>query len=336
MNTTQPSPLLAFDTINAHQRTAAIRTALELKIFTHIAAGAKKASEIAARCQASERGVRILCDSLTAFGFLTKATGAYQLTADSAAFLDEKSPTYVGGTVEFLLSAEFTSNFDNLTEAVKKGGTARSELGTLAPEHPVWIRFARAMAPMMIPPARALAELLPLDGERETRILDIAAGHGMWGIAVAQKNPRAHLVALDWAPVLGVARENARHAGMGERFSTIAGSAFTVDLGSNYDLVLVPNFLHHFNIADCIAFLKRVRAVLRDEGRVAIVELVPNPDRVTPPEVARFSLVMLASTPEGDAYTLAELETMLTEAGFQSPEAHPLLPSIDTAVVARK
>jgi ubiquinone/menaquinone biosynthesis C-methylase UbiE len=280
--------------------------------------------------------VRILCDSLTAFGFLTKSNGAYHLTPDSAAFLDEKSPNYTGGTVEFLLSPEFTANFDNLTEAVKKGGTARSELGTLAPEHPVWIRFARAMAPMMIPPAQALAEWLPLPGERETRILDIAAGHGMWGIALAQRNPRAHLVALDWAPVLGVARENADRAGMSERFSTIAGSAFTVDLGSNYDLVLVPNFLHHFNIPDCIAFLKRVRTALRDEGRVAVVELVPNDDRVTPPEVARFSLVMLASTPEGDAYTLAELEKMLTEAGFKSPEAHRLLPSLDTAIIARK
>jgi cyclopropane fatty-acyl-phospholipid synthase-like methyltransferase len=158
----------------------------------------------------------------------------------------------------------------------------------------------------------------------------------MWGLAFAQKNPKTQLVALDWTPVLEVARQNAERAGLGDRFSTIAGSAFDVDFGTDYDLVLIPNFLHHFNVETCIGFLKKVHAALRNDGRVAIVEFVPNPDRVTPPEVARFSLVMLASTPEGDAYTFAELEKMLRDAGFKTPEKHPLPPSFSTAVIAQK
>ena len=336
MNTQGPSPLSIFDTINAYQKTAAIKAAIELKVFTHIAAGAATPAEIGARSHASERGVRILCDTLVTLGFLTKSDDAYQLTAESAAYLDEKSLTCIAGTVEFLLSPELTSNFDDLAEAVRKGGTARTKLGTLAPEHPVWIQFARAMAPMMIPPSRALAELIAPESDRAIRVLDIAASHGMWGIAVAQKNPRAHLVALDWGPVLEVATENARCAGLIDRFQTIAGDAFAVDLGSDYDLVLVPNFLHHFKMADCVIFLRKVHAALREGGCVAIVEFVPNPDRVTPPEAARFSLIMLASTPEGDAYTFAEFQKMLTEAGFKSPAMHPLHPSFFTAVIARK
>src|SRR5205085_7438808 len=102
-------------------------------------------------------------------------------------------------------------------------------------------------APMMIPPARALAELLPLDLSHAARVLDIAAGHGMYGIELAQKNPRAQLVALDWAPVLEVARENAKAAALSDRFSTIIGNAFEIHLGENYNVVLVPNFLHHFD-----------------------------------------------------------------------------------------
>src|SRR5690606_3390801 len=128
------------------------------------------------------------------------------------------------------------------------------------------------------------------------------ASHGMYGLAFAEHNPAAQIVALDWAPVLQVARENAQAAGVAERFSTIAGNAFEVDLGSDYDVVLIPNFLHHFNADDCTKFLRRVHAALRPGGRVAIVEFVPNDDRVTPPEVATFSLIMLASTPAGDAY----------------------------------
>jgi cyclopropane fatty-acyl-phospholipid synthase-like methyltransferase len=216
---------------------------------------------------------------------------------------------------------------------VRKGGTAQDELGTIAPEHPIWLEFARGMAPMMRRPAQALAEMVPLEGA--ARVLDISASHGMWGMAFAQKYPDAQLVALDWAPVLELTRANAERAGLKDRFSTIAGNAFEVDFGSNYDAVLIPNFLHHFNREDCVRFLKKVRAALRDGGRVAIAEFVPNPDRVSPPEAAAFSFVMLAGTPEGDAYTLAEFEEMLAVAGFGAVESHDL-PPMWTAIIAQR
>src|SRR5438132_1399036 len=78
------------------------------------------------------------------------------------------------------------------------------------------------------------------------KVLDISSGHGMFGIDVAKHNPQAHVYALDWKNVLEVARENAARFGVAERFHTIPGSAFDVDMGSGYDLVLLPNFLHHF------------------------------------------------------------------------------------------
>ena len=216
---------------------------------------------------------------------------------------------------------------------MRKGGAAGQ--GTIAPEHPVWIEFARGMTPMVMPAAKGLADLVPLDQSRETKVLDISASHGMWGISFAKKNPRSRLVALDWGPVLELTRENAERSGVTDRFSAIAGSAFEVEFGSDYDVVLAPNFLHHFNAADCVRFLKKTQAALRSGGRVAIVEFVPNPDRVSPPESAGFSLVMLATTPEGDAYTLPEFEKMLAEAGFQPPKAYPLPPAF-TAIIAAK
>jgi 2-polyprenyl-3-methyl-5-hydroxy-6-metoxy-1,4-benzoquinol methylase len=165
-------------------------------------------------------------------------------------------------------------------------------------------------------------------------VLDISASHGIFGITMAQKSPRAHLVALDWESVLTVTEENAKAAGLGGRFSKIVGDAFTVDLGRDYDVVLVPNFLHHFNIADCTSFLKKVNAALRPGGRVVIVEFIPNEDRITPPSSASFSLVMLGTTPEGDAYTFTEYQKMLGEAGFKDATLHPLPPTAQSAVVA--
>jgi ubiquinone/menaquinone biosynthesis C-methylase UbiE len=335
MSTTEPpSPVLFFDTLIAYQNTAALKAALELKLFTAIGQARATAAELAAECGATERGIRILSDYLTILGFLAKNGDRYSLTRDSATFLDQESPAYAGGAAAFLLSPTIRGAFEELAAAVRKGGTAQSEEGTMAPEHPVWIDFARGMAPMMTPPAQALAGLLPFDATRPSRILDIAAGHGVYGIAVAQKHPRAQLVALDWGPVLEVASENAKAAGLADRFGTIVGSAFEVDLGENYDVVLVPNFLHHFDPPTCATFLKKIYRALRPGGCVAVVEFVPNPDRVTTPEAASFSLVMLATTAAGDAYTFEELNDMLSQAGFKQTRQHPLPPSVATAVIA--
>ena len=333
--TQEPSPRLFLDTVNAYQRTAAITAAVELDVFTAVGDSGASAEEVAQRTGASVRGARILCDNLTLLGFLTKNGARYALTPDSAMFLNRKSPAYAGDMTKFLLSSELIRGFAKLADAVRKGGTADTELGTTAAEHPAWVEFARAMAPMMILGSQALAEMVSLDESRPSKVLDIAASHGMWGIAFAKRYPRASVVAVDWAPVLKVARESAQRAGVADRYGTIAGNAFEVDLGSDYDAALIPNFLHHFNKDDCVRFLKRVEAALRDDGRVAIAEFVPNPDRVSPPESAWFSLVMLATTPEGEAYTLPEFEEMLGQARFERPEVHSL-PPVSTAIIAKK
>jgi precorrin-6B methylase 2 len=331
-----PSPQLFFETINAFQKAGALNAAIDLGLFTAIGNTPSTAAEIAVRCECPERGIRILSDYLTILGFLTKDGTRYALTLDSATFLDRHSPAYVGAAAQFFLNPAISSAFNDLAATIRRGRLHISEHGTTSPDHPVWLDFARAMGPIMAPAARGAAELVPLDPERDTRILDISASHGVYGIAFALKSPRAHLVALDWEAVLAISEENARKAGLGERFSKIVGDAFTVDLGSDYDVVLVPNFLHHFNIADCTRFLRRVHAALRPGGRVVIVEFVPNEDRVTPPPAAGFSLVMLGTTPEGDAYTFAEYSAMLTDSGFRDATHHPLPPSAESAVVAVK
>jgi predicted O-methyltransferase YrrM len=334
--TNQPSPIPFFDTINAYQKTAALKAAIDLELFTAIGNVPATASDLAAKIKASPRGVRILCDYLTTLGFLTKQADRYGLTIDSAAFLDRKSPAYLGGATEFLSSPLLTSAFNELANSVRHGGTTMSELGTLSVQHPVWIKFARGMGALSHLPAQGTAELIRVDASGPIKVLDISASHGLFGVLFAQKNPQAQIVALDWPNVLEIAKENAAKAGLGNRFSTIAGSAFDVDLGRDYDLVLVPNFLHHFSAPDCTKFLQRVRAALRSGGRVVIVEFVPNPDRVTPPAAAGFSLVMLATTPEGDAYTFAEYETMLKNAGLKNPRLQPLPNSPQALVTATK
>jgi ubiquinone/menaquinone biosynthesis C-methylase UbiE len=332
----QPTPQLFFQTANAYQRTEALKAAIELEVFTAIGEGKTTAIEIAERSSASERGIRILCDFLCVLGFLTKDGRTYKLSPESALFLDKRSPAYLGGSLEFLLSPMLTDGFKDLTGAVRKGGTVASEEGTIAPEHPIWVKFARAMTGMMAMPARSMANLVDEKADRGLKVLDIAAGHGLYGIAFANKNPQTEVVAVDWPNVLEVARENAGKAAIADRYQTIAGSAFDVDYGTDYDLVLLTNFLHHFDPATCETLLRKVHAALADDGRAVILEFVPNEDRISPAETATFSMVMLGSTPAGDAYTFPELERMCIAAGFARSEIHQLPQSIQQVIIARK
>jgi len=328
----QPTPERFFSAINAYEQTEAMKAAIELEVFTAIAEGNTAAATIAKRCKASERGVRVLCDFLTIHGFLTKESGQYGLAPDSAVFLNRTSPAYIGGAIEFLLTPRVREAHGLLTEAVRKGGSALGE-GNMVPDNPDWVKFARAMMPMMFMPAQIMATELRKGGEAH-KVLDIAAGHGIYGISVAKQNPVAQIYACDWKNVLEVAEENAQAMGVGDRHHLIPGSAFDVDFGGGYDLALVTNFLHHFDVPTCTTFMRKVHASLAPGGRAAIVEFIPNPDRVTPPMAAAFSMVMLATTPSGDAYTFEELESMSKDAGFARVELVPAALGLDRLVIA--
>src|ERR1700733_7662617 len=154
-----PSPGIVFDTLQAYQRSVALKGAIDLDLFTAIADGNKSLSAIAARIKASQKGTRILCDYLTMIGFLVKQGADYSLTPDSAAFLNRHSPAYMGTIANFLMSPHVAGLLENITDVIRHGGALPSEHGALAPDHPMWVEFARSMAPMMQMPAEAIAQM---------------------------------------------------------------------------------------------------------------------------------------------------------------------------------
>jgi SAM-dependent methyltransferase len=323
--------------MHAYQRTAALKAAIELDLFTAIGATSGTIPELGKRINASERGTRALCDFLVIMGFASKYLDEtevrYGLTPDSATFLDKASPNYIGLATSFLGSPFLTDAFKELAEVVRTGGPL-PDRRHVNQELPLWIDFARGMAPIMYPVAEQVAKLLR--EKSKAKILDVAAGHGLFGIAVAKQNPKADIVALDFPSVLVVAKENAERFKVSDRYTLLAGDALEIPFEGGFDGVLVTNILHHWDRPTIETFLQKVYAALVPGGQIVVVEFAPNDDRVSPPIPASFVLNMLANTSGGDAYTLSEHLEMLRAAGFIECESYPLPPSPQTAIVATK
>jgi 2-polyprenyl-3-methyl-5-hydroxy-6-metoxy-1,4-benzoquinol methylase len=322
--TNRPTPERIFNLMHAFQQTAALKSGIELDVFTAIGEGANTPTLLAPKTGAAERGVRVLCDFLTIMGLLTKTDGRYGLTEESALFLDRRSPASLLSVAGFLGSPWHQKNVEALTDAVRKGGTVGNQGDNTRPQDEVWVAFAKSMAPLTAPAANFIAALVRASEGKPWKVLDIAAGHGNYGITIAKANPNAHIVAVDWPAVLAVAMENANAAGISERYSTRPGSAFEADLGSGYDLVLLTNIFHHFDVPACQTLMRRVHAALKPGGKAVTLEFVPNEDRVTPPAAAAFALNMLVGTDAGDAYTFSEYAKMFANTGFANTDLHPV------------
>lgn len=321
-----------FSIAMAYQNTAALIAAVKLDIFTVIGSQTMSVDDLASRTAASGRGLRILCDYLTVLGLLKKQGAHYSLTTSASIFLDGSSPFAMGSIVDFVAAPEMLSQFfSDPSSYVRRGGS--EGLANVSPDHPVWLRFAKAMVPFAAATAKRVAGYVTASSEPPYTVLDIAAGHGLYGIEVAKALPEALVTAVDWAPVLKFAGANADAAGVGDRFRMIAGNALDLDWGGDYDLILLPNFLHHFDQDTCTSLLSKVKNNLAVGGQALGVDFVPDNSRVSPPIPAMFAFWMLATTPGGDAYTSSELDEMARNAGFRGATTRLLAPTPESLII---
>ena len=167
--------------------------------------------------------MRILCDFLTIIGLLAKQDGVYSHTPTSALFLDPRSPASLHSMARFMGLAEMTSSYDRLTEIVRSGRTVLPGAGSVEPDNPMWVDFAHSMAPMMAPMAGPLGRIVLQGRTGPMRVLDIAAGHGLFGIEIAKQQPGgAHRGAGLGAGARGGVCERL-HRGCGRALRAIAG-----------------------------------------------------------------------------------------------------------------
>src|SRR5213082_3336102 len=173
--------------------------------------------------------------------------------------------------------------------------------------------------PMSYGSAQALAEHLKLaDATNEVRVLDLASGSGIWGIAFAQKSPRAQVTAVDWAGMIPTTKRITQKFGVRNRFKFIEGDLLDADFGEGYDLATLGHILHSEGEDRSRKLLKKTANALKPGGTIAIGEWLVNDERTEPLNGLMFAVNMLDNTESGDTFSFNEIKRWLEEAGFKN------------------
>jgi SAM-dependent methyltransferase len=293
-----------------------IEAAIRNKVFDTLDTGPRTIAELSRENGASERGLRIVMDALVGLEFLARdAEGRYSLTPESAAFLVSGKPAYRGGMFQHTVS-QILKSWMQLGEIVQTGQPALA-LNQQETGASFFAEFVEALFANGYPAALALGEALKLNElPQPVKILDIAAGSGVWSIGVAQKTPGAQITAVDFPEVLPGTRRVCARFGLDDQLKCIAGDLLEVDFGAGYQVATLGHILHCEGRDWGRALLKKVYAALAPGGAIAIAEMIPNDDRTGPPFPLVFAVNMLVNTQNGDTYTFGEMSQWLTEAGF--------------------
>lgn len=295
-----------------------LEAAIKHRVFDLLDGGDKTVQEIHGETGASIRGLSAIMGVLTGLNFLSKdAQGRYSLTPESAAFLVSSKPGFMGGLIRHC-SEQLIPNWLQLNQVVTTGKPA---IAVNQAKHGAefFQDFVNDIFPMSYPAAQVLARHFASNTVPPARILDLAAGSGVWGIALAQSLAGARVTAVDWPEVIPVTRKTVARFGLAERFTFVEGDLANAEFGNGYDAATLGHILHSEGVERSRTLLKKTFRALASGGTIAIAEFLVNAERTGPPMGLIFAVNMLVNTESGDTYSFEEISTWLVEAGFKNP-----------------
>ena len=308
-----------------------ISAAVNNKIFDGLKDGAKTVEQLKRETGADARGLRAIMDALVGLELLKKdRQSRYSLTPESEVFLISDRPGSLSGFFGSILPV-MTSRWLRLTDIVRDGQPAvtvnQETEGT-----EFFSQLVETIIPMSYPAAQRLADHLKVaKAKEEVRVIDLAEGSGIWGIAQAQKSPRVRVTALDWAGMIPTTKRIAEKFAVRDRFDFIEGDLLEADFGSGYDLATLGHILHSEGEQRSSQLLKKTFRALKSGGTIAIAEWLVNDERTKPLPSLMFSVQMLVNTEKGDTFSFNEIKQWLEDAGFkkvrklEAPGPSPLI-----------
>jgi 3-hydroxy-5-methyl-1-naphthoate 3-O-methyltransferase len=328
------TPATIMGDLTGSWRARTLAAAVELDVFSQIAAGRRAAKDIAAATRASLRGTSSLLDALTAIGYLQKSRGRYALRPLAAEFLVPGGKDYVGGMAHALSLT--WGNWENLTQAVRSGRPVEA-VNVAEKGKEFFPKLVASLFPGSYAASKLAVSHIPANERRKIRkILDVAAGSGAWSIAFAEAIPNARVTTADFPEMTPITREFAGKHGVADRYDYLERDLRQTDFGRDaYDLVILGHIIHSEGEQHGKALLTKAAAALHPGGKLLIAEYVPNDDRSGPEMPLLFGLNMLLQTEEGAVFTLREYRDWLRAAGFSKVSTIPVPPPA-TAILATK
>jgi SAM-dependent methyltransferase len=295
-----------------------LEAGVRLGLFDALADGPRTGAEVSSATRASERGVRISLNALVGLGFLTKQGDRYALTAEAEAFLLSSKPTYLGGFLRHT-SSHLIPRWLDLTNIVRTGKPAEA-VNQEGKGAAFFEQFVEDLFPLNFAAADALADALGIEkATSPLTVLDLAAGSGVWGIALAKRSPRVRVTAVDWPGVLPATQRTAERHGVVDRFRFMAGDLANVDFGTGYQVATLGHILHSEGADRSRTLLAKTYAALAPGGTIAIAEWLVDADRTSPPMGLIFAVNMLVNTDAGDTFSFEEIGGWLKASGFVNP-----------------
>lgn len=296
-----------------------LEAAIKHRIFDLLDGGAKTVQQIQAENGASVRGLTAIMNALVALKFLSKdSEQRYSLTPESSAFLVSTKPSYQGGFFKHI-TGHLIPSWMKLTEIVKTGHGVR-EVDDESTGAKFFEEFVEDIFPMSYSAARVLAEHLKVAlSATPIKVLDLAAGSGVWGIALAKASKQVHVTAVDWAAVLPVTRRVTQKHGVADRFTFVEGNIHEANFGGGFNIATLGHILHSEGASRSKKLIHRTFEALAPGGTIAIGEFLSNDVHSGPVSAMIFAVNMLVNTTEGDTFSFSEISAWLREAGFINP-----------------
>ncbi len=335
MNTTPPvTPERLMQFAWGYAPTLILEAAVEHRVFDYLDQGPKSATEMASLTGASPRGLTALLNALVGLQFLQRSGERYELTSESAAFLVSTKPGYHGHFFHHA-SKQLLPSWMQLTETVRTGKPP-TRVNDQKGGAEFFADFVESLFPLSYKAAQALGQHLQIaKTDRALSVLDIGAGSGVWGIALAQQSPQVKIRAVDWPQVLPVTERVAKKHGVQDRLNTAPGDLLAADFGTGHQVATIGHILHSEGVERSRQLLKKTFDALAPGGTVAIMEFLPNDERTGPPIALIFAVNMLVNTDQGDTFTFAEISAWLKAAGFVNPRLLEV-PAVSPLILATR
>ena len=296
-----------------------LEAAIRHRVFDVLDGGPKTITQVQKETGASERGLTAVMNALVGMEFLAKdKQGLFSLTPESSTFLVSTKPSFHGGFLRHA-SEQLIPKWLHLNKIVETG-RPESAVNLEEAGSDFFQRFVVDIFPLSYPAAQTLSRHLSANGAAgPVRVLDLAAGSGVWSIALAQGSEQATVTVVDWPEVIPVTRKTAGKFGLADRYSFIAGDLLQVDFGSGHTVATLGHILHSEGRDRSRQLLKKTFQALAPGGTIAVAEFLVNADRTGPLNGLFFAVNMLVNTDSGDTYSFEEISSWLKEAGFTNP-----------------